>query len=197
MSWIFNSGGESNLTGDAASAQKIVNVVDGTKFAADDWIEILDDNAFEINQIDSISTNQLTMVNDLANTYTTAASAKVTKTVTLPISPTKIKCKNATVSKQHPFPDELPLLLSIGKKARVLTFESYIYDPAKTKAQLEKDFIMLLEALTHIVVTLDAPGTRYDSDWLLNDFTYEERGAQVKAFKCKFELWQGSQYLVI
>jgi len=64
-------------TGDAASGQKIVDVVDGSTFSAGDIVRIYDDLASEYNKIASISTNQLTMVTNLANSYTTANNLAV------------------------------------------------------------------------------------------------------------------------
>jgi len=68
---------EEALTGDAASAQKVVAVADGTTFAVGNLVKIIDDNAWEYNRIGSISTNNLTMENNLVNAYTTAANAEV------------------------------------------------------------------------------------------------------------------------
>lgn len=65
------------LTSDAAAGQKIVNVADGTKFIVGQRVGIFDDNAGEGNEIASINGNQLTMVNNLANTYTVAANGFV------------------------------------------------------------------------------------------------------------------------
>lgn len=67
----------SNLSGNAASGQKDVAVVAGSTFRAGDKVTIRDGSASEVNVIASISTNTLTMVTNLANTYTTAASARV------------------------------------------------------------------------------------------------------------------------
>jgi len=69
----------SNLTGNAAAAQKVVNVVNGALFAAGVPVTISDGTPLtESNCIETITSNALTMRNNLANTYTTAQSAKVT-----------------------------------------------------------------------------------------------------------------------
>lgn len=66
------------LTGDAASGQKIVNITNGSIFKIGMIIKIADDAPNEeVCTIDSISTNQLTMVSNLTNAYTTANNAKV------------------------------------------------------------------------------------------------------------------------
>lgn len=66
------------LTSNAAGAQQIVNINDASGFAANDWVIITRDNETdELIQIDSISTNELTMKINLVNAYTTADNAKV------------------------------------------------------------------------------------------------------------------------
>jgi len=67
----------SALTSDAASGQKDVAVADASKFSVGDIVWIKDDNASEYNEVASITGNTLTMVNNLANTYTVAANGKV------------------------------------------------------------------------------------------------------------------------
>lgn len=70
---------ESLLTGNAASGQKVVAVIDGTKFEEGIAVTISDDDATEDNTIATIAGNNLTMTTNLANTYTTAANAKVNR----------------------------------------------------------------------------------------------------------------------
>ena len=67
----------SALTSDAASGQKDCVVGDGSKFSAGDLVKIKDDNAWEYNEVASVAGNTVTMVNNLANTYTVAANGKV------------------------------------------------------------------------------------------------------------------------
>ena len=75
----LNKVGSSLLSANAASGQAVVNVNDGTVFAANDYVLIVDDNllAGELAQIQSISTNALTMTANLSHAFTTAANAKV------------------------------------------------------------------------------------------------------------------------
>lgn len=74
-----NKVGSSLLSSDASSGQKVVNVSDGTVFAVNDYVLVVDSNlpAGELCQIDSISTNQLTMKENLTHSFTTANYAKV------------------------------------------------------------------------------------------------------------------------
>jgi hypothetical protein len=71
---VIRKNNSSLLTGTAAASQKVVPVVSGALFAVGDMVKIQDDSAAEWNTIYSIATNSLTMVNNLANTYTVAAN---------------------------------------------------------------------------------------------------------------------------
>jgi hypothetical protein len=65
------------LTGNANTGQPVVNVVNGSLFVPAQAVIIADSVASETNTIGSIATNALTMVNNLAHTYTTANDAYV------------------------------------------------------------------------------------------------------------------------
>lgn len=80
----------STLTLDAAELTSVISVADGTKFTAGQWIRISSDELFisdaaaswtqqlgEIQQIDSISENNITIKERLHATYKTASNAKV------------------------------------------------------------------------------------------------------------------------
>ncbi len=76
--WVeMHKAGSSLLTGDSG-ADAVFDVSDGTVFAASDWVIVLDDNSSngEIHQIDSISTNEITLKTALSESYTTAQNAK-------------------------------------------------------------------------------------------------------------------------
>jgi hypothetical protein len=66
------------LTDTAAAAQKVVKVADGSVFGINDPVEIKDDDNWERNVIDTVATNDLTMLHNLAYTYTVAKAAKTT-----------------------------------------------------------------------------------------------------------------------
>ncbi|PVX25433.1 MAG: hypothetical protein CW691_04625, partial [Candidatus Bathyarchaeum sp.] len=69
----------SELDGDASSSQNVVSIESVTDFEVGDTVTIKDDNASETNIIASINvpSNDLTMQNNLANTYTQEANATV------------------------------------------------------------------------------------------------------------------------
>ncbi|MCK9601323.1 MAG: right-handed parallel beta-helix repeat-containing protein [Sphaerochaeta sp.] len=68
------------LTDDAASGQKVVNVASTASFRPGQWVTISDTTPLtENNQIDTVdSATQLTMKNNLTNTYTVANAGVVT-----------------------------------------------------------------------------------------------------------------------
>jgi hypothetical protein len=71
----------SYLTGDADAGQKIINVIDGSKFVVNSWYQIQDKAGasftYESIRIASKDGNELTTVSNLTNSYTTAEDARV------------------------------------------------------------------------------------------------------------------------
>jgi len=196
LSWTF-TGETSNLTSDAAQGQKDCAVVDGSKFQVKDLVVIEDSSNWETNIIASIVSNTLTMVNNLQHTYYVAAGGKVTIKITLPIPPTKISDKGPTDIKSHIYPGDLPLLISMGNKAEVLSLDGFIAEEGKDSAFLEAHYLLPLMNQRHRKVTLTAPETRYNSDYLLATFVYYEEGAKKRSFPYKLELWKGKIYVVL
>ena len=71
--------GEQALSDNAASGQKVIPVAATAQFKAAEKVLIEDDNAAEWGTVDTIISNtSITLTENLRNTYTTAASAKVT-----------------------------------------------------------------------------------------------------------------------
>lgn len=198
MSWTF-TGVTDLMASDAGSGQKDVVVVDGDKFREGIQVLIRDDNASETNQIDSISSNTLTMVNNLANSYTTAANGEVVINgeVTLPHDPAKVKLKPAADVKASTYPGELALLISMGRKVDVLTLEGWIYEDGRTKQNLVDDYIDTLIKMVHCVVTIAGPTTLYDGDWLMVSGPIQEIKGYKTTFSFKLELWKGFKYVVL
>lgn len=68
------------LSASANTGQKLVNVVDGSIFVVGLSVTIADNVNSETNTIASISTNELTMLNNLSHTYTTGNDGYVAAT---------------------------------------------------------------------------------------------------------------------
>lgn len=78
---VIRANPTSLLTATAASGQKVVAVTSGALFKTENMVKIEDTAASERNIIYSIASNNLTMLNNLANTYTVAAAGKTTALV--------------------------------------------------------------------------------------------------------------------
>ena len=118
-------------------------------------------------------------------------------TVALPLPPKKITNKSSSDVKSHTYPGELPLLISMGNKAKILSLEGYIAEEGRTAAQLETDYIIPLRDLVHTKVTVSAPDSRYDGDYILVAFVFWEEGGTIRSFRYKIDLWKGHIYVVL
>ena len=118
-------------------------------------------------------------------------------TVTLPFPPQRISDKSPADVKSYTFPGELPLLISMGNKARILSLEGYIAAVGKTSTQLEEDYLIPLRNLVHTQVSVAAPNSRYDGNYILVDFTYWEEGGKTGSYRYKIILWKGHMYVVL
>lgn len=67
---------QSNITSNATVGCNHVNVVDGTKFSAGEWIKVADSHNSELQKILSIAGNTLTVEGKLRHTYRSAATVK-------------------------------------------------------------------------------------------------------------------------
>ena len=65
------------LTGNAASAQPVVNVTDGTKFSTGMRCTLADTTGRETLTVLSVNSNAVTMTTNLVHSYTTAHTAKL------------------------------------------------------------------------------------------------------------------------
>ena len=73
-----------------------------------------------------------------------------------------------------------------------LTLEGFFVG---TKSTIETNYLVPLEALKGIEVTVAFPDSRYDGDWILADFSYTELDA--KRFRYKIKLLKGSDHIVL
>jgi len=120
-----------------------------------------------------------------------------TTVITWPINPTKATMKFTTIRKTVPVPGDYAILISTGKQPKVLTIEGILYEPGKTAAQLETDYINPMLDRLHKEVTISAPDTRYDGTWILTAFTYSEAGGAINQFRYKLEFYMGSSHIVL
>lgn len=118
-------------------------------------------------------------------------------TVTLPFPPKKVTDKSPADVKSYTYPGELPLLISMGNKARILSLEGYISAIGKTATQLEEDYLVPLRNMVHTQVTVAAPDSRYDGDYIMVAFSFWEEGGTIRVFRYKIDLWKGHIHVVL
>ena len=113
--------------------------------------------------------------------------------ITLPIAPYKTELRNTANIKEFMNPGEAyALILSFGRKGRILRIDGHLYNPGWTKDQLDTTYITVLEGYVGKVKTISAPGTRYDGSWMLTTFTYQETKGNVWSYDYRMEFIQGS-----
>jgi len=117
-----------------------------------------------------------------------------TTTVTLPRNPDKATLKYAAWFKEYGAGS--PIIVSLGTKATVLTIEGLFACPGKDMSDLESDYVNPLKDMLHKEVTIEAPDTKYDGDWIFTTFNVEERKGVVRALWYKMEFVKGEQHVV-
>ena len=118
--------------------------------------------------------------------------------VTLPRYPERIQYSVGADIKSYMYPGALPLLISFGNKADVLTLEGRLQAIGSTKANLETNYINPLKALVATQVTLAAPDGRYDdTDWVFVKFDFDERPGWSRSFYIRCEFWKGSDITIL
>lgn len=94
--------------------------------------------------------------------------------INLPHNPARARMSHTAVEEESPLPGALPLLISVGRKSDKLSIEGWLFVEGQDKAYLETNFIDTLEAKVKDEVTIAAPNSRYDGDWIFDKFDYEE-----------------------
>lgn len=118
--------------------------------------------------------------------------------LTLPVDPKQARMSHSTVEQEEPMPGALPLLISIGRKSDKLTIEGWLFVQGQNKAYLETTYIDVIEGKTGTQVTIAADDDRYDGDWILSKFDYEEgihRGSVAFYYEIVFK--KGSTMVVL
>lgn len=117
--------------------------------------------------------------------------------INLPLNPTTIDEQDPATIQSSNYPSELPLLISLGKKARVLVLEGWIREHGQTKTYLDTTYVIPLRNLLYTEVAVAGPRTLYDGNYLLNKLTIREEPGIVAAYRFRIELWMGHIHLVI
>ena len=117
-------------------------------------------------------------------------------TIELTQDPSSVIDDNPAKTHEIDYPSDLPILVGFGRKARKLTIEGILFDPAKTKSQIETDIIDPLRSRIGKTVTL-AQTTLYDGIWLLDNVVPKEEKGFTKSFRYQMVFLQGSSYVVL
>ncbi len=110
--------------------------------------------------------------------------------ISLP-APAKVSKRNPAKVEEFEI-DGLPVLIVPGLGAIELNIEGVLVGD---KATIESTYLSPLEALKGTEVTLAFPGTRYDGEWVLADFSYIEVNA--KQFSYSLKLVKGSSHIIL
>jgi len=114
--------------------------------------------------------------------------------VALPISP-KVVMKTVSASpKSLTMPAAKKMLLSLGKNHDVLQLEGEF---SGDKSTIESTYITPFEGKVYTEVTIAAPDSRYDGDWIMTKFVCREISGATRYFMWKMEFWMGSSHIVI
>ncbi len=111
--------------------------------------------------------------------------------VTLPTGPARVSKRNPAKVEEFEI-DGLPILIVPGYGAVELSIEGVLVGD---KATIESTYLQPLEALKGTEVTLAFPGSRYDGEWVLAEFSYSEVNA--KQFNYSLKLVRGSSHIIL
>jgi len=115
--------------------------------------------------------------------------------ITLP-DPVLVRETNSANTKTYDKSGGLPIITVIGKKTRMVTLEGILFAEGQSKADLESNYISPLKDKVGKLVTLSAPDSRYDGQYILESFEYREEGC-ASIFRYVITLIQGSAMVVI
>ncbi len=119
-------------------------------------------------------------------------------TTTLPLLPFSVTEANPSTLKTGDLPNKLPMIVSIGRATRKVTLEGYIFVTGQSKSQLTTSYLTPLRNQTHTLVAVTSPDSRYNGNYILEDFTFTETSEYPGAFKYKILLSQGeSGYMLV
>jgi len=115
--------------------------------------------------------------------------------ITLP-DPIIVRETNSANTKTYDKSGGLPIITVVGKKTRTVTLEGILFAEGQNKADLESNYISPLKDKVGQLVTLSAPDSRYDGQYILESFEYREEGC-APIFRYMITLIQGSSMVVI
>lgn len=103
--------------------------------------------------------------------------------------------KKAKTSEHYKGAD-LPIIISLGKQATVLTLEGWFYN-GQPQTSLESSFIEKLDNSVYKKVVINGPGTRYDGSWIIDEFSHEDVPADLLSIPFVLKFLKGGYYYVV
>lgn len=120
-------------------------------------------------------------------------------TVTLPQAPQTNTDEGGTVDDTVQVPEGEPTLISIGSDVRTLTMEGVVYFTGQNKAYIDNNFVIPLQNMRGLVVTLATPRPSLNSTWKLDKATFVETKdySNQPILKFTFVFKHAATYLVL
>ena len=117
--------------------------------------------------------------------------------VTLPKNPKDVAYKRACNLSEIPYNiAQLPLVVSMGHKCDVMTWEGVLYEDGQDNAYLHTQYLTQLLALCKTLVTLTVDGrTLYSGDWVFGEFEFKEIHGRVTTIPYKMTFVKPSAFI--
>jgi hypothetical protein len=113
------------------------------------------------------------------------------ESVTLPTGPERVSKRLPAKVEEFEVDAALPILIVPNLRGVEVNIEGFLVGD---KASIETTYLQPLEAFVGKEVTVSFPDSRYDGDWVLADFQYEEVNA--KKFTYSIKLQKGSSHII-
>jgi hypothetical protein len=102
--------------------------------------------------------------------------------IELPVNPNNVSDKTQALSLPMPIPMGLPFIFSYGIENRSLTVQGAIFSAGKTVEQIESQILLPLKYATYRVISISNAGARYNGDYILQEFSFNEVQAIVNYY---------------
>jgi hypothetical protein len=116
-------------------------------------------------------------------------------TITLPMPPQRVTLEYSADTKVIRKPGSLPIIFSYGGGAVTMRWEGILFVEGQSASYLETNFLIPLANKVWKQVTVSAPDSRYDGNWILTRATFTEEKGRVAAFNYVLEFMKGSQHV--
>jgi len=116
---------------------------------------------------------------------------------TLPVDPSRITIQYAASIREIDIPAVKAWVIGWGKKSDKLKIEGTIVQAGQTAAQLYTTYLSPYLNMVNTLITINATDSRYDGDWVLTSFKWNEVGGFTTSFRFTMEFIRGSQHIML